>query len=93
METIAWTSQQEKLLVTWAEKASGYAWLHSRSVNFFKHRNLYISLPASIFGYIAGATTLLTHDLNNHPSIKGLIGICGIIAGLLDRKSACRERV
>ena len=84
MENIVrWTSQQEKLLITWAEKASGYAWLHSRSVHYFKHRNLYISIPASIFGYIAGATALLTDNLNDHNILKGLIGLSGIIAGLL----------
>ena len=82
-KVIQWTPQQEQLLVTWAEKASGYAWLHNRSVNYFKHRNLYISIPASIFGYIAGTATLLTDNLNNHSMIKGFIGVSGIIAGLL----------
>ena len=38
-KAVHWTSQQEQLLVTWAEKASGYAWLHTRSVNYFKHRH------------------------------------------------------
>ena len=79
---IKWTKQQEQLLVQWAEKASGYAWLHTRCVNYFRHRNLYISIPASIFGYIAGATTLLANPVIA-PTIKGLIGISGIAAGLL----------
>ena len=79
---IKWTKQQEQLLVQWAEKASGYAWLHTRCVNYFRHRNLYISIPASIFGYIAGATTLLTTP-TLAPALKGLIGISGIVAGLL----------
>jgi hypothetical protein len=79
---IKWTKQQEQLLVQWAEKASGYAWLHTRCVNYFRHRNLYISIPASIFGYIAGATTLLANPVIT-PTIKGLIGISGIAAGLL----------
>ena len=35
------TDEQEQLLITWAEKASGYAWLHTHSVNYFKHRNSY----------------------------------------------------
>jgi len=82
-KAVNWTPQQEQLLITWAEKASGYAWLHTQSVNYFKHRNLYISIPASIFGYIAGATTLLTDNLSEHPILKGLIGLSGIIAGLL----------
>ena len=37
-KAVNWTSQQEQLLVTWAEKASGYAWLHVRSINYYKHR-------------------------------------------------------
>jgi hypothetical protein len=82
-KVIYWTPQQEQLLIRWAEKASGYAWLHNQSVNYFKHRNLYISIPASIFGYIAGAAALLTNDLSSQPTVKGLIGISGIIAGLL----------
>ena len=81
-KAVKWTSQQEQLLVTWAEKASGYAWLHTRSINYFKHRNLYISVPASVFGYIAGATTLLSNP-TLAPALKGLIGISGIMAGLL----------
>ena len=80
-KNILWTAEQEQLLVTWAEKSSGYAWLHSQSVNYFKHRNLYISIPAAFFGYIAGATTLLTESGNN--VLKGFIGISAILAGLL----------
>ena len=79
--SVKWTKQQEQLLVQWGEKASGYAWLHTRCVNYFRHRNLYISIPASIFGYIAGATTLLTTP-SLAPTLKGLIGISGIVAGL-----------
>ena len=80
-KTIEWTFQQEQLLITWAEKASGYAWLHTHSVNYFKHRNLYISIPASLFGYLAGALTLLSEDEN--PILRGFIGFSGIVAGLL----------
>ena len=82
-KSCGWTFEQEQLLVIWAEKASGYAWLHSRSVNYFKHRNLYISIPASIFGYIAGATTLLSNKVDGNTILRGFIGISGIIAGLL----------
>ena len=82
-KAVKWNSQQEQLLVIWSEKASGYAWLHSRSVNYFKHRNLYISIPASIFGYIAGATTLLSNKVDGNTILRGFIGISGIIAGLL----------
>ena len=79
----AWTNEQEQLLVTWAEKASGYAWLHNRSVSYFKRRNLYISIPACIFGYGAGSATLLSEPAIQSTWIRGLIGMSAIIAGLL----------
>lgn len=85
-----WTDPLEQLLVTWAEKASGYAWLHQRSANTYKNRNLCISIPASIFGYVSGITILLSNDIfnncNNHsngPIIRGFIGITAITAGIL----------
>ena len=44
-----WTEPQEDLLVTWAEKSSGYAWLHQKSVSIYKKRNLKLSIPTAIF--------------------------------------------
>ena len=38
-----WTDELEQLLITWAEKASGYAWLHQKSAISFKKKNLCIS--------------------------------------------------
>lgn len=80
-----WTIEQEQLLISWAEKASGYAWMHNRSVSLYKKYNLYIAIPASIFGYLAGTTTLLSDNPCDDGSywIKGFIGITGILSGIL----------
>ena len=85
-----WTMPLEQLLVTWAEKASGYAWLHQKSAITYKKRNLCLSIPASIFGYVAGITVLLSNDvfndctnISNGPVIRGFIGITAITAGIL----------
>ena len=81
---IKWTPEQQRLLINWAEKATGYAWLHNRSVNYFKNRNLYIAIPASFFGYIAGATAFISSgDGDGNIYISTVIGVCGILAGLL----------
>jgi hypothetical protein len=61
-----WTESLEQLILTWAEKASGYAWLHQNSCSLYKKRNLYISIPASIFSYIAGITVLFSNELTNN---------------------------
>lgn len=77
-----WTDEQEQLLITWAEKSSGYAWLHSNSVNYYRRKNMIISIPASLFGYIAGSVTLLGHgETNNWKTV--LVGLTGITAGIL----------
>lgn len=61
-----WTESLEQLILTWAEKASGYAWLHNNSCSLYKKRNLYISIPASIFSYIAGVIILFSNELNTN---------------------------
>lgn len=78
----AWTNEQEQLLITWAEKASGYAWLHNKSISYYKNRNLYLTIPASIFAYMAGATSFLSNDTDDTWK-TGFIGICGILAGVM----------
>lgn len=82
-ERTKWTVQQERLLISWAEKASGYSWLHNKCINYYKRLNRYISIPASIFGYISGTATLLTSGVHNYTGITATIGICGILAGML----------
>ena len=77
-----WTEEQEQLLITWAEKSSGYAWLHTHSVNLYRHRNLMIAIPGSLFGYIAGSVTLLSHESDNTWKTV-LVGMTGILAGIL----------
>jgi hypothetical protein len=77
-----WTNPQEQLLITWAEKASGYAWLHQKSIGYFKRRNMYIAIPSAFCGYIGGTGTLLL-DSDAHTVWRGLIGVIGILSGLL----------
>lgn len=77
-----WTDPQEQLLITWAEKSSGYAWLHQKSIGHFKFRNMCIAIPSVLFGYIAGTATLLT-DCDLPLSVRGFIGVAGLLSGLL----------
>ena len=79
----AWTDSQEQLLITWAEKASGYAWLHQKSISYYKYRNLLVTIPAAILGYTAGSVTLLSEEHLEDPWMRGLIGMSAIISGLL----------
>ena len=75
MTKYKWTEQQEQLLITWAEKSSGYSWLHSKSVNYYRHKNLYISIPAAILSYVAGSASLIfSNDANDNYNISYVPG-------------------
>ena len=85
-----WTDELEQLLVAWAEKASGYAWLHQKSAILFKKKNLCISIPSCIFGYLSGITLLLSNDVFNNcsdisyrASLRGVLGVTAILSGVL----------
>lgn len=76
-----WTSQQEDLLVAWAEKASGSAWLHSKSVAFYKHRSYFLVIPACILSYGAGMTSLSSTNVDSE-TLRLVVGIMGMLAGI-----------
>ena len=84
-----WTAEIEQLLIIWAEKASGYAWLHNRSVEHFRKKNLYVAVPAAVFAYVAGGSALLVWDIAPCDDAAGmfwgrlLTGVAGILAGTL----------
>jgi len=85
-----WTDELEQLLITWAEKASGYAWLHQKSAISFKKKNLCISIPSCIFGYLSGITLLLSNDVFNNcndityrSTLRGVLGVTAILSGVL----------
>ena len=82
MTKYKWTKHQEQLLITWAEKSSGYAWLHSKSINHYRYKNLYISLPAAVLSYLAGSASLVSYDKENQYKAC-FIGFSGILAGIL----------
>lgn len=78
-----WTAELENLLVAWAEKASGYAWLHNRSIAMFKHRNLYLTVPAAMFAYLSATTTLLTAGKDAGSWRVIVAGLGSLISGML----------
>jgi hypothetical protein len=76
-----WTHQQEQLLVTWAEKASGSAWLHSKSISHYRHMSYWLAVPACVFGYAAGMMSFGTTDSDAN-SVRFAIGVMGMLSGV-----------
>jgi hypothetical protein len=79
-----WRVEEEELLVMWAEKAAGFAWLHSRSGQFYSKRGTYIGIPSSIISVIASAAIFSTLNSTNDNAytIQVGIGILNIIASI-----------
>jgi hypothetical protein len=77
-----WTVQQEQLLVAWAEKASGSAWLHSKSANHYRHRSYWLAVPACVLGYAAGMTSFGTNN-DGGQATRIAVGVMGMLAGIL----------
>lgn len=78
-----WTIELENLLIAWAEKASGYAWLHNRSIALFKNRNMYLAVPAAMFAYTSASVTLLTSQYGNAEWRTVVAGLGSLISGML----------
>ena len=80
-----WTRELERLLISWAEKASGYAWLHNQSISLYKHRNLWLVIPAAFFAYTSATTTLLirNEDGNEVSWQRVVAGLGSLISGML----------
>ena len=49
-----WSEEQEKLLASWSERASGYRWLHSRSEKKYRKCNYAFTIPVIILSTLTG---------------------------------------
>lgn len=65
-KVISWNSALEVLIAQEGERASGLAWLHSKSEIRYSTLNTYIALPviclSTLNGFISGSSSLLFND-------------------------------
>lgn len=59
-----WTSEQELMLVSWAEKAAGLRWLHMESQKHYKTINDILSLPVIVITTVAGVSSFVSNTCN-----------------------------
>ena len=57
-----WTVQEECLLASWAERASGYRWLHDQSAKYYDYLNRFLEIPVSILSYLSGGAILRSNS-------------------------------
>ena len=61
----SWTEEQENILQMWAEKASGWAWLHDKSARYYNIAANKIMYPNIIIGTLSGGLGLVATNLTS----------------------------
>jgi hypothetical protein len=77
-----WTHQEEELLAGWAERASGYRWLHDRTSKYYDQYNKMLEIPVSILSYLSGGA-ILSGSMGQDSSVRFFIGTISILGGIL----------
>lgn len=58
----SWNPDQERILKIWAEKASGWAWLHDKSSRYYNNLSNKIMYPSILLSTISGGVALSTYN-------------------------------
>ena len=81
-----WTSQEEVLLAEWADKATCYKWLHSRSEKLYRRMNYIFTIPVIILSTLTGTANFamdsFVPDEHKQLAMAG-VGSVNIFAGIL----------
>jgi hypothetical protein len=77
-----WTHTEEELLAGWAERASGYRWLHDQTSKHYDKYNKMLEIPVSILSYLSGGA-ILSGTMGDDSSIRFFIGTISILGGVL----------
>ena len=81
-----WTREQEELLAEWAEKATCYRWLHSRSEKLYRIRNYTFTIPVIILSTLTGTANFAMDSFvpeENKQVAMAAVGSVNIFAGIL----------
>ena len=64
----SWNPEQEDVLKAWAEKASGWAWLHDKSSRFYNTSSNIFTYSSVILSTVSGGIGFMMGDLANEKS-------------------------
>tara|TARA_X000000950_G_scaffold288827_1_gene407700 strand:+ start:3779 stop:4843 length:1065 start_codon:yes stop_codon:yes gene_type:complete len=81
-----WTPQEEVLLAEWADKATCYKWLHSRSEKLYRRMNYIFTIPVIILSTLTGTANFAMDSFvpeeHKQMAMAG-VGSVNIFAGIL----------
>ena len=76
----SWDKEQQDILQIWAEKASGWAWLHDKSTRYYRAQADKFSYTSIIFNTVAGGIGFLG-NMNDY--LPYIIAIMNIFSAML----------
>ena len=84
-QNIEWSSEHERILIDWADKALCFRWLHAKSNDHYSHLNTLYTIPVIIMSTLTGTANFA---LDRFPTeYQGLatiaIGSVNILAGII----------
>jgi hypothetical protein len=82
---IEWSSQHEKILIDWADKAICYKWLHEKSQHEFAKKSRWFTIPVIIMSTVTGTANFAQDKIPpEYLSVATmLIGAVNLIAGII----------
>ena len=80
-----WHPQQLKLLKSWAELSSSFAFIHEKSYQSYKKKTLMYSLPVIVISTITGTASFALESIPRsfRPYAPPVIGFLNLTAGLI----------
>jgi len=66
----SWSSEQEKILQTWAEMAKSHRWLHDRSHSKYKWQNFWFSIPVIVLSNLTGIANFAQNSIPDENEYK-----------------------
>jgi hypothetical protein len=81
----SWSPEQEQILKSWAEKGSGWAWLHDNSARFYLQSSNRLAYPGIFLSTIAGGISFSTAGSSTTAGVYAgyLTAVINIICAML----------
>jgi hypothetical protein len=82
---IDWSSQHEKILIEWADKATCYKWLHEKTTREFAKKNRWFTIPVIIMSTVTGTANFAQNNIPTEylTAATMAIGAVNLLAGIL----------
>ena len=82
---IDWSSQHEKILVDWADKATCYKWLHEKTTREFARKNRWFTIPVIIMSTVTGTANFAQDKVPSEyiGAYTMAIGTISLVAGIM----------